>query len=602
MTAPIPSARVLHVAVSGDDSNNGSEQAPWRRINTAAQKARPGDTIRVHAGTYRESIDPLRGGDSDQQRITYEAAEGEQVEILGSEIVTGWERESEAGSGIWKAVVPNARFGDYNPFAQPIAGDWFIPMGRPHHTGSVFFNGVELREAATPESLTSSREKFWHAQVGSTGTIIRIHCGQEDPNEATVEILARPTVFYPRRTGVNFITVRGFTLRHAATNWAPPTAEQVGLIGTNWSKGWIIEHNTISHSRCVGISLGKHGDAHDNTSQDSAEGYVETVKRALDRGWHRDHIGAHIVRHNTVSHCGQAGIVGSLGAVFSQITDNEIHHIHRGYHGNLFSGAEQAGIKLHAPIDTLIARNHIHHTNRALWMDWMTQGTRIARNLCHDNAEEDLFIEVNHGPFIIDHNLFLSDTAILDVSQGGAFVHNLIYGRIKRQPEPYRETPYHPQSSTAIAGLDSIRGGDERYINNLFLNGNAFEEAARETNPSHLDRPGTPSPFPNILSHNQIVTSAFILKAAEDGWYLDFKANGTQFHPCPRASTGQMGTTQVSKLPYLSPAAEPFVFESDYLGVEHPEHDTLPGPFAADSLSERIKVFGRGPTSPAARK
>ena len=63
-------------------------------------------------------------------------------------------------------------------------------------------------------------------------------------------------------------------MRHAATPWAPPTAEQVGLIGTHWSKGWIIEDNVVSHSICSGIALGKYGDEFDNTSADTAEGYV----------------------------------------------------------------------------------------------------------------------------------------------------------------------------------------------------------------------------------------------------------------------------------------------------------------------------------------
>jgi len=98
-------------------------------------------------------------------------------------------------------------------------------------------------------------------------------------------------VFYPRETGRNFITVRGFTLEHAATNWAPPTAEQVGLIGTHWSKGWIIENNTISHSRCVGITLGKYGDersAHslwwadpDAAASETCYGLARQAKRRL---------------------------------------------------------------------------------------------------------------------------------------------------------------------------------------------------------------------------------------------------------------------------------------------------------------------------------
>src|SRR6202034_3346826 len=71
-----------------------------------------------------------------------------------------------------------------------------------------------------------------------------------DPNTADVEVSVRHTVFYPETTGINYITVHGFTLCNAATNWAPPSAEQVGLIGPHWSRGWIIEDNTILNSRC----------------------------------------------------------------------------------------------------------------------------------------------------------------------------------------------------------------------------------------------------------------------------------------------------------------------------------------------------------------
>ena len=275
-------------------------------------------------------------------------------------------------------------------------------------------------------------------------------------------------MFYPDQPGRNFITVRGFTLRHAATPWAPPTAEQIGLIGTHWSKGWIIEDNVISHSVCSGITLGKHGDEFDNTSANSAEGYVKTIERAhaFAIPWTKENIGHHVVRNNTISHCEQTGIVGSLGPAFSTVTGNTIHDIHV---RRLFSGAEMAGIKFHAAIDTTISRNHIYRCCQGLWLDWMAQGTRVTANLFHDNEDRDLFMEVNHGPYLVDNNLFLSPISLLDVSEGGAFVHNLIAGRIISQPEPNRETPYHPAHSTSVAGLASTQGGDNRFYLNLFV-------------------------------------------------------------------------------------------------------------------------------------
>jgi len=168
-------------------------------------------------------------------------------------------------------------------------------------------------------------------------------------------------VFYPDQPGRNYITVRGFTMRDAATPWAPPTSEQVGLIGTHWSKGWIIENNIVRYSICSGISLGKYGDQWDNTSANSAEGYVKTIDRALAYGWSKENVGHHIVRNNNISHCEQTGIVGSLGAAFSTVTGNVIHDIHV---RQLFSGAEMAGIKFHGAIDVEISHNHIYRTNR----------------------------------------------------------------------------------------------------------------------------------------------------------------------------------------------------------------------------------------------
>jgi len=70
-----------------------------------------------------------------------------------------------------------------------------------------------------------------------------------------VEINVREARFYPDQPGRNYITFRGFRMCQAAAQWAAPTAEQIGLIGPHWSKGWIIENNVISNSKCSGISL-----------------------------------------------------------------------------------------------------------------------------------------------------------------------------------------------------------------------------------------------------------------------------------------------------------------------------------------------------------
>jgi len=353
-----PDQTRYHVSMSGDDANDGSAAKPLRTISAAAKRAEPGDMITVHEGVYRECISPPRGGESDAKRIVYQAAPGEAVEIKGSEIVTDWE---QVEGDTWKVAIPNTFFGDYNPYQDLIRGDWFNPKDRQHHTGAVYLNGNWLTEAVNLDDVMkpAGDTPLWFGEVDGDTTTIWAQFKGVNPNEEFVEINVRRAVFYPESPRVNYITVRGFIMRHAATQWAPPTAEQIGLIGTHWSKGWIIENNVVSHSKCVGIALGKYGDEWDNTSANTAEGYVLTIERALENGWSRENIGHHIVRNNTISHCEQAGIVGSLGAVFSVIAGNTIHDIHV---QRLFTGAEMAGIKIHGAIDTEISHNRIYRT------------------------------------------------------------------------------------------------------------------------------------------------------------------------------------------------------------------------------------------------
>lgn len=41
--------------------------------------------------------------------------------IKGSKIVTDWERVEGTA---WKKILPNAMFGDWNPYAPEVEGDW----------------------------------------------------------------------------------------------------------------------------------------------------------------------------------------------------------------------------------------------------------------------------------------------------------------------------------------------------------------------------------------------------------------------------------------------------------------------------------------------
>jgi len=598
--APLISAKEYHVATTGNDSSNGSASAPLKTISAAAVLAQPGDVVTVHEGIYRERIDPPRGGTSDKKRITYQAAKGEKVVIKGSEIAKGWK---QVEGDVWEINISNDAFGDFNPFKDLIHGDWFTSKGRNHHTGAVYLNGHWLTEATSKKNVfkPTSKTPLWFTEnKDKTSTTIWAQFKDVDPNKEMVEINARQSVFYPSKTGINYITVSGFTLEQAATPWAPPTAEQIGIIGTNWSKGWIIENNTIQYSTCTGVTLGKHGDEFDNTSANSAGGYVKTINRATARGWTKENIGHHTVKNNHIAHCEQAGIVGSLGAIFSTVTGNHIHHIN---FRQLFGGAEMSGIKFHAAMDSTIADNHIHHCIRGIWLDWMTEGTRVTRNLLHHNGgNADIFLEVNHGPVVVDNNIMLSPYAMRINSQGAAYAHNLVLGKISITIGERRMTPWLLPHSTKVGGLAPNVAGDEHHYNNLYVNRPNFSGYNKAKLPVWMKgnvfflgaQPSKHAKAPMLLSK---LDPDVKLIQKNNSYYLEMNVDSKWSNNpnSPWVSTELMGKTKTGNKAFLQPDGSPYQrIDTDYFGKKRTGKNPTPGPFSDPKPGKlRVKVWPR---------
>ncbi len=590
-----PGGREYHVSPAGDDSGDGTKAAPLKTISAAAKKAQPGDVVTVHEGVYRERINPPRGGTSDKKRIVYRAAPGEKVVIKGSQIVKGWQKVE---NDTWKVTLPESFFGDFNPFKEVIRGDWFRPKGRVHHLGAVYLNGHWLTEAANKGDVLepAGNNPLWYSEVKKDHTTtIWAQFKDVNPNKETVEVNVREAVFYPSEPGRDYITVRGFILEQAAPNWAPPTAEQVGLIGTHWSRGWIIEDNSIRYSVCTGLTLGKYGDEWDNRAE-SAKGYVGTIKRALKNGWSKENIGHHIVRNNEIYHCEQAGMVGSMGAVFSKVTGNVIHDIHV---RRLFTGAEMAGIKFHAAIDTLISHNHIYRCGGSggIWLDWMAQGTRVTGNLLHNNSQ-DIFMEVDHGPFLIDNNLFLSSHSLSDWSQGGAYVHNLYAGGFSLRPQG-RRTPYHKAHSTELAGLHNIPGGDDRFYNNIFVGHNGLTPYDSAKYPMFMGgniflAGAKPSKHETEPLVQPKFNPGVKLLEKSDGFYLQMTVDKSWARNSnrPLVTTELLGKAKIPDLPYEQPDGTPYRIDTDYFGRERNTDNPFPGPLATPGDGKmEVKVW-----------
>ena len=545
---------IYYVNAGASRDGNGSKEMPFRHIDDAARVAVAGDEILVAPGIYREKVTPRNSGREDA-RIVYRSEKPLGAVITGAEVLTGW--KPFKGS-VWVNRVDNGVFGDYNPYTTMVCGDWyFAPTVR--HTGAVFLNDRMMYETVTLEECEKAEAdpcafdaelstwKWYTEQVGGE-TVLYANFRDLDPNREKVEILVRRNCFMPDENGIGYITVSGFDINKGATTWAPPAAYQDGLIGPHWSRGWIIEDCAVWGGKCCGISLGKYLDPENDMYfytrhlKSPTQMERDAVCRGQYHGWVKEKVGGHIIRRCEVHHCEQTGIVGRMGGVFSTIEDCHIHHI---CNSQQLGGAETAGIKLHAAIDVTIRRNHIHHCIMGVWLDWEAQGARITQNLLHDNQRpegvplaqgamfnNDVFIEVGHGPTLIDNNVMLSKLSAAIPSEGVAFVHNLMCGafglinsgvdKIENGQREPRYTPYHIRHRTEVAGFMTILHGDDRIYNNIIVQKWPVTDGERTPQNNDYEVAGT-APFDIFPSYDEWIAN-FMMGQEPDMRYL------AQFH------------------------------------------------------------------------
>jgi hypothetical protein len=111
------SGTVLYVSTSGSDTNAGTSlRAPLRTIQKAVDIAKPGDTVMVRGGTYRETVSTSRSGTANG-RIMIRNYQNEAVTVSGTDPIPG--RWTAVGNEVYRAPMPwNYHFenesADYN--------------------------------------------------------------------------------------------------------------------------------------------------------------------------------------------------------------------------------------------------------------------------------------------------------------------------------------------------------------------------------------------------------------------------------------------------------------------------------------------------------
>ena len=214
------------------DTNPGTAELPWLTINQAAQVLQPGEEVIIHAGIYREWVQPARGGTSDQAMIRYRAAEGERPIIDATEVWNGpfqrynqWTATTRKHhESLLTAELPLDRFEvGYNPFNTVLysTNSYFPFYKRPpaEYRRVLRYRGV-MRYQGHPLPFNAG----WHWEIPHSGPfyriaddgrrlIFRLPDGIMQPETGSITVSARRHCFAPREFGLGYLSVQGLHLR-----------------------------------------------------------------------------------------------------------------------------------------------------------------------------------------------------------------------------------------------------------------------------------------------------------------------------------------------------------------------------------------------------
>ena len=383
-----------------NDAGPGTADQPFERIAPAAKRARPGDTVRVHAGVYRERVKPARGGEPGRP-IVYEAAEGERVIIRGSDVL-------ELDWGQHEAMVDVLR-GEIHPRyrGEVAALDTRLAAGAAVGTvAQLFIDGEEMVEVRDDDAL--NRPGTWRFDPDAGAILLHPPAGVTDIERRLVELSVRDRTFAPIQRGLGFIHVRGFVMEHAANVypsgfWSSRTP-QAGMLGTRGGHHWLIEHNTLRHAQTVGLDCGSEGRYDlDGLNQPRPE-----------------NAGRHVIRHNVIEDHGALGI-----AAYRSYDTRIIGNVIQRNNASGFVSPESAGIKAHFFRPGLIEGNLIRDNDAVgIWLDNRCNGARVTRNVILRNRGAGVFVEYTNGPVYVDNNVIALSASTNNLEGDGLYSHD----------------------------------------------------------------------------------------------------------------------------------------------------------------------------------
>jgi parallel beta-helix repeat protein len=314
-----------------------------RTISEAATHLKPGDTLLLHAGIYREAV-TLDSSGTAEQPITIRAAEGESVTLTGADRITDWSL-SPGSDRVYSTPWPH-KFVAWNKSYTHPNDDYHLLIGRCEQ---VSVNGYPLRQILERDKL--SRGTFF-VDMDAQRLYIQPAGNQEITNDkAMVEASTRDQIL---RVKGSYVVIKGLRFRYAANHAQQGAVQFSG------------DHVTVED--CI-------------FEYTNASGATFSGKEI-------------VVRNCTFQHNGQLGFGASRahGLLITGCTvrDNNTKGLDRGWE----AGGDKICMTRRAVIE-----NSVFTDNRGngIWFDIGNEDCEVRNCLIANNEDAGVFYEISYG-------------------------------------------------------------------------------------------------------------------------------------------------------------------------------------------------------------
>jgi parallel beta-helix repeat protein len=373
------------------DTNAGTEQAPWKTIARAGKAAelKPGDTVLIKSGVYREWVDITVSGEPGKS-VTFAAAPNARVVIKGSEIVKGpWTRIS-------------AQTDSPEPFLHAYTRGWRIQLG------DEFFTDPRMAGAYDDKSKRWLSQVFWEDRH-ALQLIGPDHNYKNDPMQSMVSIgtglkdmIPQSFIFDPA-TQTLYLNIGGepgwYCMEVGVRAFALTISEQHDVV----IRGLEMRHNRQPGGQWPLSSIGS---CQRVTMEDCKVEFGDFTGLSV---WGSKNC---TVRRCDISNNGAIGL--AMGLTEDCVVEDcrLLYNNYRHFYGDW---GVSAGTKcIPGNKRTTIRRCEAAYNTEAegIWFDTDNEDIRILDNICHDNGDCGIFFEINKA--------------------GGVIAGNLVYGNLGR--------------------------------------------------------------------------------------------------------------------------------------------------------------------------